>query len=76
MIVDTANKSLRDLCFPDESQELTDLLILLLVEVMGEAVSSTPYWTKQSCRHLQRIVLSDSACIVLKNSCGIRGLSL
>lgn len=43
MIIDTANKSLRDLCFPDESQELTDLLILLLVEVMGEAVSSTPY---------------------------------
>lgn len=42
MIIDSANKSLRDLCLPDESQELTDLLILLFSDILGVAVSSTP----------------------------------
>lgn len=74
MIIDSANESLRDLWLPDESEELTDLLILLFAEVMCEAVSSTPHWPKQSCRPLQRVVLSDSKCTVLKNS--VRGLCL
>lgn len=76
MRIDSANKSLGDLCLPGESQKLTDPLILLFSEVTGEAVSSTPNWPKQSCRHLQRTVLTVSACTVLKNSCGISGLSL
>lgn len=42
MRIDSANKSLRDLCLPGESQELTDPLILLFSEVTGQAVPGTP----------------------------------
>lgn len=45
MMIDSANRSFRDLCLPGESQELTDLLILLFSEVMGEAIEY-PFLTK------------------------------
>lgn len=51
-------------------------MILIFHEDMDEALSSTPYWPKQSYRNPQGIVLAGSVCTVLKNSRGTRGLCL